>query len=116
MKMVVTALAGAVASVMLSVPCAQANPTATPTPSPSPTPSAADTQFLAALQAANINGNSNELIADGHAACNAYGTGGMPGVMSQIQGLGLSNTQAKTVIASGMKAYCPEKVGQPPVG
>jgi hypothetical protein len=56
------------------------------------------------------------LIADGHAACDAYGNAGMVGLMLQIEGLGMSNGQAASVIADGMRAYCPDKAGGLPPG
>ena len=76
----------------------------------------ADEQFPAALAAQNIPGDRGQLIADGHAACDAYGTPGMVGLMYQIMGLGMSNGQAASVIAAGMRAYCPEKAGGLPPG
>jgi hypothetical protein len=76
----------------------------------------ADDQFLSALSAQVIPGDRGQLIADGHAACDAYGTPGMVGLMYQIMGLGMSNGQAASVIADGMRAYCPEKAGGLPPG
>jgi Protein of unknown function (DUF732) len=76
----------------------------------------ADDQFLAALAAQNIPGDRGQLIADGYTACDAYGTPGMVGLMYQIMGLGMSNGQAASVIAVGMRAYCPEKAGGLPPG
>ena len=38
------------------------------------------------------------------------------GLMYQIIGLGMSNGQAASVIADGMRAYCPEKAGGLPPG
>jgi hypothetical protein len=76
----------------------------------------ADDQFLSALSAQGITGDRGQLIADGHAACDAYGTPGMVGLAYQIMGLGMSNGQAASVIAAGMRAYCPEKTGGLPPG
>ena len=61
------------------------------------TPAPADDHFLAALAAQNIPGDRGQLIADGHAACDGYGTPGMTGLMLQIMGLGMSKKAAKDV-------------------
>ena len=68
-----------------------------------------DDRYLAALSAQGITGDPAQLIADGHAACDNYGS---PGVVAQMLGLevqGMSNIQASDVFMDGVRAYCPEK-------
>jgi hypothetical protein len=96
-------LAGALGALALALaPVANATP--------------ADDQFLSVLSAQGIPGDHGQLIADGHAACDAYGTAGMVGLQMQIMGLGMSNGQAASVIMAGIRAYCPEKAGGLPLG
>jgi hypothetical protein len=68
-----------------------------------------DDRYLAALAGQGITGDPAQLIADGHAACDNYGS---PCVVAQMLGLearGLSNIQASDVFMDGVRAYCPEK-------
>ncbi len=69
----------------------------------------ADDQFINALATQGITGDREQLIADGHAACEAYGTARMIVVMMEITGQGFDKTQAFDVIHAGLRAYCPEK-------
>lgn len=49
------------------------------------------------------------MIADGHAACDNYGTPGLVGQMLGLEGRGLTNVQASNLLVTGVRAYCPEK-------
>jgi Protein of unknown function (DUF732) len=70
---------------------------------------ALDDQFINTLTSQGIWGDREQLIADGHATCDNYGTPGMNGLLFQIMGLGLDNVQAGRVMIVGLRAYCPEK-------
>jgi Protein of unknown function (DUF732) len=70
---------------------------------------ALDDQFVNSLAAQGIWGDRQQLINDGQATCDNYGTPGMNGVLFQIMGLGLTNVQASRVMIVGLRAYCPEK-------
>jgi uncharacterized protein DUF732 len=76
------------------------------------TPARADTvdeHYLSVLSALGIPGDRDQLIADGHAACDAYGTPGVVGEVFGLVGQGMSNIQASNVILAGVRSYCPEK-------
>jgi hypothetical protein len=76
------------------------------------TPAWADTvdeHYLSVLSALGIPGDRDQLIADGHAACDAYGTPGVVGEVFGLEGQGMSNIQASDVILAGVRSYCPEK-------
>lgn len=66
----------------------------------------ADDQYISSLAAQGVSADRDTLIADGHAACDAYGTPGVSGVMFSIMGQGLSNTQAAAVIQTAWHTYC----------
>lgn len=68
-----------------------------------------DAKYLAALSAQGVTGDSEQLIADGHAACDNYGTPGLTGQMLGLEGRGMSNVQASNLLVDGVRAYCPEK-------
>lgn len=73
-----------------------------------------DDKFLQQVAAAGIEGPPDQLIADGHAACDNYGDGG--GAIAQLGALsaqGLSQSQINTLITAGFKAYCPDKLSLP---
>ena len=73
-----------------------------------------DDKFLQQVAAAGIEGPPDQLIADGHAACDNYGNGG--GAIAQLGALsaqGLSQSQINTLITAGFKAYCPDKLSLP---
>lgn len=71
---------------------------------------AQDDQFLASLSAQGITGDPAQLIAEGRAACNNYGSPALVGQMAALMGRGMSNVQASNLVLAGMRAYCPEKV------
>ncbi|MFL6083655.1 MAG: DUF732 domain-containing protein [Mycobacterium sp.] len=56
-----------------------------------------------------MTGPPDQLIADGHAACDNYGTPGLVGQMLGLEGRGLTNVQASNLLVTGVRAYCPEK-------
>ena len=70
---------------------------------------ARDDKYLAALASQGITGDPAQLIADGQAACDNYGTAGLVGQMMGLEGRGLSNVQASNLLVTGVRAYCPEK-------
>jgi hypothetical protein len=70
---------------------------------------ALDDQFINSLASQGIWGDRGQLINDGQATCDNYGTPGMNGLLFQIMGLGLDNVQASRVMIVGLRAYCPEK-------
>lgn len=88
-------IAVGIAVVCLSVPVAHAD-----------TP---DDRYMAALAGQGVTGDRDQLIADGHAACDNYGGAGVVGQMIGLEGRGMSNIQASDVILDGVRAYCPEK-------
>jgi hypothetical protein len=69
----------------------------------------ADDQFINTLASKGIAGDRGQLIGDGYATCDNYGTPGMDGLMFQIIGQGFSYVQASHVMVIGLRAYCPEK-------
>lgn len=75
-----------------------------------------DDQYLAELSRLGITGEPGQLIAEGRAACNNYGSPALVGQIAGLMGRGMSNVQASNLILVGMRAYCPEKVpaGLPP--
>ena len=56
-----------------------------------------DDRYLAALAGQGITGQPDQLIADGHAACDNYGTPGLAGQMTALEGRGLTNLQASNL-------------------
>lgn len=64
-----------------------------------------DQRYLAAIQAQGITGDPAQLIADGHAACDNYGTPGLVAQMLGLQARGMSNIQASNVITDGVRAF-----------
>lgn len=68
-----------------------------------------DDRYLAALASQGVTGDSAQLISDGHAACDNYGSVGLVAQMYALEGRGLSNVQASNLLVTGVKAYCPEK-------
>ena len=75
-----------------------------------------DDQYLAALSAQGITGDPGQLIADGHAACDNYGTPALVAQMTGLMAQGYSNVQASTLFLAGIKAYCPGKIAGTPLG
>jgi hypothetical protein len=73
-----------------------------------------DDHFLNLLSARGIQGDSGQLIASAHAACDSAGNGrpnlGMTGVFGGIVGQGFSPQQPNTVIVAAVGTYCPEKM------
>lgn len=65
-----------------------------------------DDQYISSLAAQGVSADRDTLIADGHAACDSYGSPGVTGVMLSIMGQGLSNTQAAAVIQTAWHTYC----------
>jgi hypothetical protein len=89
------AIIAAVAAIGLAVP-ANADP--------------ADHQFINTLTAKGITGDRDQLIAEGHQACDTYGAGPAHlGLVYQMLGQGLSRDQVANVILAGLHAYCPDK-------
>jgi len=73
------------------------------------TPAEADTvddQFINQLSARGIAGDRGQLIADGHTACDDYGSPGLVGFMYQIMGQGFTNGQAADIISVAWHTYC----------
>jgi Protein of unknown function (DUF732) len=66
-------------------------------------------RYLAALAGQGITGPPDQLITDGHAACDNYGTPGLVAQMLALEGRGLTNVQASNLLVTGVRAYCPEK-------
>ena len=64
---------------------------------------------MAAFAGQGITGPPDQLIADGHAACDNYGTPGLVGQMLALEGRGLTNVQASNLLVTGVRVYCPEK-------
>jgi hypothetical protein len=74
-----------------------------------------DDKFISLVQAQGITGDRGQLIADGHAACDGYGSLAFVGQVSALMGRGMSNTQATGLQLAGLKAYCPEKIAGLPL-
>jgi hypothetical protein len=74
-----------------------------------------DDKFISLVQAQGITGDRGQLIADGHAACDGYGSLAFVGQVSALMGRGMSNTQATGLQLAGLKTYCPEKIAGLPV-
>jgi len=75
---------------------------------------AEDDKFLQEVAAAGIEGPPDQLIADGHAACDNYGnSGGEIAQLASLSAQGLSQRQINTLILAGFKAYCPDKLSLP---
>lgn len=70
-----------------------------------------DDQFLALVSAQGIPGADGQLIADGRAACDDYGSYTLLAQMYRLRDGGLSEDQARQVLTDGIKTYCPEKDG-----
>jgi hypothetical protein len=71
---------------------------------------AQDDRYLAALTANGITGPPDQLISDGHAACDNYGGPGLVAQTIGLEGRGMFNIQASNLIIDGVRAYCPEKL------
>ena len=69
-----------------------------------------DDQFLAALAAQGIIGNPAQLIAEGHTACDHFGTPQQTRDAIFLMGQGLSHHQAGTLISAGLLFFCPDKL------
>jgi hypothetical protein len=69
-----------------------------------------DDQYINAVGALGITGDRTALIADGHGACDLYGTPGMVGRAINHLNQGMTRTQASGLDLAGIKAYCPEKI------
>ncbi len=69
----------------------------------------ADDQLISTLANQGITGDRGQLISDGHAACDVYGSARTIGLMLQIEGQGFDKIQASNVMLAGLRAYCPEK-------
>jgi hypothetical protein len=65
-----------------------------------------DDQFINQLSARGITGDRGQLIGDGHAACDNYGSPGLVGFTYQIMGQGFSNGQAGDIISVAWHTYC----------
>jgi hypothetical protein len=65
-----------------------------------------DDQFINQLSARGITGDRGQLIADGHAACDNYGSPGLVGFSYQIMGQGFTNGQAGDIISVAWHTYC----------
>jgi hypothetical protein len=72
-----------------------------------------DDQFLAAVHAQDIGGDSDQLIGFAHTMCGVVGT---PGAIGPMMGLGLPMPQAYSVAVDGVRVYCPEKNSLLPLG
>ncbi len=77
--------------------------------------SAQDQQFLSVVTQLNVPVNSDgDAIAIGHEICNAVDAGKIQpastvrGVMSRLQGQGLSKGQAANLVWGAVAAYCPQ--------
>lgn len=70
-----------------------------------------DDRYVATLSSQGITGDRPQLIADGHAACDNYGTPGLVAQMLGLEGRGMSSAQASGLVLAGVRAYCPEKAG-----
>jgi hypothetical protein len=68
-----------------------------------------DDQFVSTLTSQGITGDRGQLIGDGQATCDQYGSPGMNGLLLQIMNQGFTDVQATHVITVGLRAYCPEK-------
>jgi len=74
-----------------------------------------DDKFISLVQAQGVTGDRGQLIADGHAACDGYGSLAFVGQVSALMGRGMSNVQATGLQLAGLKTYCPEKIAGLPV-
>lgn len=77
-----------------------------------------DDQYLALLKDRNIGGNPDKLIGYGLSACENYGTPEQAvAQIEHMQAIGYTETQTKTIIGTGLQAYCPDKLhAKPPQG
>jgi hypothetical protein len=73
-----------------------------------------DDQYLAALTSRNIGGDPDKLIADGHDACDNYGTSGLVDQIASLEAIGYTHIQAEDIFILGVHAYCADKL--PPAG
>ena len=74
---------------------------------------AQDDQFLAALAAQGITGDPAQLIAEGHTACDHFGTPQQTRDAIFLMGQGFSHHQAGTLISAGLLFFCPDKLAPP---
>jgi hypothetical protein len=72
-----------------------------------------DDQFLASLAAQGITGEPAQLIAEGHTACDHFGTPQQTRDAIFLMGQGLSHHQAGTLISAGLLFFCPDKLVPP---
>jgi hypothetical protein len=74
-----------------------------------------DDQYLALLKDRNIGGNPDKLIGYGLSACDNYGSPELAvAQIEHMQAIGYTETQTKTIIGTGLQAYCPDKLHQKP--
>jgi hypothetical protein len=70
-----------------------------------------DDQYLAVLKAHNIGADPDKVIADGHEACDNYGTPELVvAQLASLEAIGYTDIQAKVIFGTGVQAYCPEKL------
>ncbi len=70
-------------------------------------------QFLASLAAQGITGDPGQLIAEGHTACDHFGTPQQTRDAVFLMGQGLSHHQVGTLISAGLLFFCPDKLVPP---
>jgi hypothetical protein len=75
-----------------------------------------DDQYLALLKDRNIGGDPDKLIGYGLSACDNFGTPQLAAAqIEHMQAIGYTESQTKTIIGTGLQAYCPDKLrGKPP--
>jgi uncharacterized protein DUF732 len=66
-----------------------------------------DDRYLAALAGQDITGPPDQFIADGHSACDNYGTPALVGQMLGLEGRGLTNMQAPKLLVTGVRGLLP---------
>jgi hypothetical protein len=71
---------------------------------------AQDDQFMNSLNKQGVSGDRGQLIAQGRAACDNYGTPAFASQMAALVRQGLSGTQAQAILIAGVRAYCPQKM------
>ena len=100
-----TAIAGAIIAVLLPVAAAHAD--------------SADDQYLKLLSSHGVTGPADQLIADGHQACDAYGQGGfgigvsprqlaLINLSNTLQAQGYSQHDASQIVLDATRTYCPQ--------
>jgi len=74
-----------------------------------------DDQYLALLKDRNIGGDADKLIGYGLSACDNYGNPELAvAQIEHMQAIGYTEFQTKTIIGTGLQAYCPDKLRQKP--